>query len=167
MVRSSHEELLSETLKKKTLQGVDHNIENNLCFFHGCCSKAVVLQKKCFYKNSQSSYIITRSGISLLKKALAGLLWTEKESSTGVLLGNLRYFQVQLFTIWTTAIYFSWSSIPAGIYLLKVNNRSTRTKCQICSKLAIKTPERHHWHRSGVFIVNFEHISRHEVRHLT
>ena len=33
---------------------------------------------------------------------------------------------------------------PAGIYLLKVNNRSTRTRCEICSKLTIKTPERRH-----------------------
>ena len=24
---------------------------------------------------------------------------------------------------------------------------------------AIKIPERHHWHRSGILIVNFEHIS--------
>ena len=33
-------------------------------------------------------------------------------------------------------------SIPAGNYLFKVNNRNTRTRCQICSKLKIKTPER-------------------------
>ena len=32
--------------------------------------------------------------------------------------------------------------LPAGIYLLKVNNRNTRTRCEICSKLTIKTPER-------------------------
>ena len=31
---------------------------------------------------------------------------------------------------------------PAGIYLLKVNNRNTRTRCEICSKLTIKTLER-------------------------
>ena len=31
---------------------------------------------------------------------------------------------------------------PAGIYLLKVNNRNTRTRCEICSKLTIKTPEK-------------------------
>ena len=31
--------------------------------------------------------------------------------------------------------------LPAGIYLLKVNNRNTRTRCEICSKLTIKTPE--------------------------
>ena len=28
------------------------------------------------------------------------------------------------------------------IYLLKVNNRNTRTRCEICSKLTIKIPER-------------------------
>ena len=36
----------------------------------------------------------------------------------------------------------------AGIYLFKYNNRNTRTRCEICSKLTIKT-------------VNFEHISHH------
>ena len=35
-------------------------------------------------------------------------------------------------------------SYPANIYLLKVNNRNIRTWCEICSKLTIKTPERHH-----------------------
>ena len=29
---------------------------------------------------------------------------------------------------------------PAGIYLHMVNNRNTRTRCEICSKL-VKTPE--------------------------
>ena len=46
--------------------------------------------------------------------------------------------------------------ISAGIYLLELSNR---TRCEICSKLTIKTPERRYWHRSDVFIVNFEHIS--------
>ena len=32
---------------------------------------------------------------------------------------------------------------PPGNYMVKVNNRNTRTSCEICSKL-IKTPERHH-----------------------
>ena len=48
---------------------------------------------------------------------------------------------------------------PADIYLLKVNNRSTRTRCEIYSELTIKTPERRQWRRFGVFIVNFEYIS--------
>ena len=42
--------------------------------------------------------------------------------------------------------------------MFKVNKRNTRARCEICSKLTIKTPEGHHWRRSGVFIVNFEHI---------
>ena len=33
------------------------------------------------------------------------------------------------------------------------------TRHKICSKLTIKTPERRQWRCSGVFIVNFEHIS--------
>ena len=51
------------------------------------------------------------------------------------------------------------ATFPAGIYLLKVNNRNTRTRCEIWSKLTIKIPERRQWRRSGIFIVNFEHIS--------
>ena len=37
-------------------------------------------------------------------------------------------------------------------------NQNTRKKYEKYSKLSIKTPERRQWHRSGVFIVNFEHI---------
>ena len=44
---------------------------------------------------------------------------------------------------------------PAGNYMFKVNNRNTRKRCEICSKLTIKI--------RGVvldiFIVNFERIS--------
>ena len=50
-------------------------------------------------------------------------------------------------------------TFPVGNYMLKVNNRNTRERCEICSKLTIKTPEGSHWRRSGVFVVNFEHIS--------
>ena len=34
----------------------------------------------------------------------------------------------------------------AGNYLFKVNNSNTRTRCEICSKLTIKTPERRQGH---------------------
>ena len=40
--------------------------------------------------------------------------------------------------------------------MFQVNNRNTRTRCEVCSNLTIKTPERH---LSRVFIVNFEHMS--------
>ena len=48
--------------------------------------------------------------------------------------------------------------MPAGNYMFKVNNRNTRTGGVTCLKLTIKTPERRR-RGSGVFIVNFEHIS--------
>ena len=47
---------------------------------------------------------------------------------------------------------------PAIIF--KVNNRNTRTRCEICSKLTIKIPERHH---SGVSI-NFKWVNTGWVR---
>ena len=50
-------------------------------------------------------------------------------------------------------------SFPVGNYMFKVNNRSTRTRCEICSKLTVKIPEQRQWCRFGIFIVNFEHIS--------
>ena len=40
--------------------------------------------------------------------------------------------------------------------MFKINNRNTRIKCEICSKLTIKTPERRQQPRSDIFIVNFE-----------
>ena len=40
-----------------------------------------------------------------------------------------------------------------------INNRNTITRCEICSKLTIKTPEGRQWRRPGVFIVNSEHFS--------
>ena len=51
--------------------------------------------------------------------------------------------------------------IPAGIFLLKVNNRNTRKRCEICSKLTIKALERRRCRRHEVFIVNFEQIFTH------
>ena len=48
---------------------------------------------------------------------------------------------------------------PADICLLKVNNKNTGTRCEIFSKLTIKTPEQCQKHCSSVFIVNLKHIS--------
>ena len=60
----------------------------------------------------------------------------------------------------------SFNFNPVDMYMFKVSKRNTRTRCEICSKLTIKTPERHQSRRSGVFIVNFEHISHLTLRFL-
>ena len=45
------------------------------------------------------------------------------------------------------------------MYMLKVNNRITRKRCEICSKLTIKTPERHHVNFGQFFVhVDFEQL---------
>ena len=51
------------------------------------------------------------------------------------------------------------STDPAKNHLHKVNNRNTRKSYEIYSKLTVKTPERRHRSRFGVFSVNLEHIS--------
>ena len=51
------------------------------------------------------------------------------------------------------------SPFPNDIDLPKVNNRNTKTRCEICSKLTIKIAEGRQWRCSGILIVNFEHIS--------
>ena len=43
-----------------------------------------------------------------------------------VTLSLIRFFEFEI----STKV-----SYPAGIYLLKVNNRNSRTRCEICSKL--------------------------------
>ena len=48
-------------------------------------------------------------------------------------------------------------SYLTNIYLFKVNYRNTDKKCEQCSKLTIKTPER----LSTVLFGNFGHISLH------
>ena len=54
--------------------------------------------------------------------------------------------------------FAKWSILPVGNYMSKVNYRNTRTRCEICSKLTVKTPERRlasFWYLN----INFEHIS--------
>ena len=71
---------------------------------------------------------------------------------------NFWYLGLNIYLEKTRTAIDQNNDIPAGIYLLKVNNRNTGTRCEIYSKLTIKIPEQHHWHRSGIFIVNFEHV---------
>ena len=58
---------------------------------------------------------------------------------------------------WLIIIYFLLFML---LLLAQSNNRITRKRFKICSQLTIKAPERHRWRRSGIFIVNFDHILR-------
>ena len=54
-------------------------------------------------------------------------------------------------------LYVASLKYPANIYPLKTNNRHARTRCGMNSALVIKTKERRHLRRCGVFIANLEH----------
>ena len=41
----------------------------------------------------------------------------------------------------TNQVSWAFYEFPANVYLFKVNNRNTRKRCGICSKLTIKAPE--------------------------
>ena len=77
-----------------------------------------------------------------------------KRPGRGFFLWILRNFSEYLFYRTPPDDFF-----PTHIYLFKVNNRNTTKRCEICSNLTVKTPERRNWRRSGVFIVNSEHMS--------
>ena len=49
-----------------------------------------------------------------------------------------------------------YKEIPVKSWQLK---HKKRTRCEKCSRLRMKTLKRSQWHRSSVFIVNYEHIS--------
>ena len=76
---------------------------------------------------------------------------------------STRLFEALANSVFSHECYFplkvAYLTFPANIYLFKVNDRNTRNRCKICSKLTIKTPEQRHWRRYDVFIANFEHIS--------
>ena len=55
--------------------------------------------------------------------------------------------------------------IPAGNHMFKVNNRNTRTRYEICSKLAIKTP--YFTSCSSVSIVNIEQVYCSDIHKLS
>ena len=62
------------------------------------------------------------------------------------------------FYLQSSAAINSFLDNPASIYLFKVSNRNTRTMCEICSKLTIKTPEEYLWFRSAASIADLERL---------
>ena len=50
-------------------------------------------------------------------------------------------------------------ALPSRQLHNQFNNRNTRKRTKICSKVTIKAPERCQWPCYGVFIVNFEQVT--------
>ena len=78
-------------------------------------------------------------------------------------MSTTRLLETSAKSIWVQAAMFLWNiftwniAFPTGIYLHKVSNGSTRTRCEICSKLIIKTHERRQ--RLGRYFTPFSSVS--------
>ena len=57
---------------------------------------------------------------------------------------NRHFFECSAWLAFLSRI-MNMINYPAIIYLFKANNRNNRSRCEICSKWTIKTPERHRW----------------------
>ena len=99
--------------------------------------------------------INTNTGYGFILSGSSNILMTDVNSLLPSKQKEIQKFLEEM----ESKIPVRWACLPSCNYMFKDNNRSTRTRCEICSKLTIKTPERRHWRRSVFFIVNFEHIS--------
>ena len=103
------------------------------------------------FENNHNQVIF--SLVAGLRSEYAGVI--SNSSTSKLVIGP----KVTLDTVkWSISCIITFS---ANIYLFKVNNKSSRKKREICSKLTatIKTIWRRHRRCSVVFIANFEHIS--------
>ena len=91
-----------------------------------------------------------------------GPLWGDQTSNCFVILSGFSPMKKHMVSAEAYLVYddtLKWKGYPANIYLFKFSNRNIRKRCEMCSKLTLKTPEQHQWHRSGFFMFNVEHIS--------
>ena len=66
---------------------------------------------------------------------------------------------VRIFITISNFSYGIGSQSQPPITCSKSTIETVEQNVKICSKLTIKTPDRRQWRRSGVLIVDFEHIS--------
>ena len=113
---------------------------------HQILNNVVQVHIKCFaHQTGCERNLLKKRNLSQLLNYFE-LWWFQREWK----LINSRNMRSKIWR-WTPNNY------PVNIYLFKVNNINSRKGCEVCSKLAIKTPERRQWRRSGIFI--FEQIS--------
>ena len=102
-------------------------------------------------------YLIRRNKTTMVHRIYNAICYPRAESQQQRHQNNiLNMFKVKPFRIYSRSVLLH---SPVANYIFNVNNRNTRTRCEICLKLTIKIPERCQWCRVGVFIVNIEHIS--------
>ena len=107
-------------------------------------------QQRCSIKNTVLENLCWNLYLTILHAFRPATL-LKRHSNTSVFLWILKFLRIPVLKIiWERlllvlcqpcqSIFTLQNKFPAGIYMLKVNNRNTRTRCEICSELTIKTP---------------------------
>ena len=136
------------------------SIKHRICISYTSCLKGVagcikfVLKFTSKVFSSYITFIMSVLWRSQYQKPFNYLIPQRDHSLLWYFIISLKYL-VEFDNVKKT-IKIHFSMIPAGIYLLEVNNRNTRIRYEICSKLTIERSERRQWHRSSVFFVDFE-----------
>ena len=88
-------------------------------------------------------FIIFKPGIRTNTTICLGRIAQHLSTAVSFYLVNLftRFCHSSSFSIVYSLKTFENRRYPASICLLKVNNRNTRTRCETCSELTVKTPE--------------------------
>ena len=95
---------------------------------------APILSKTC-------SALNLKKGCPLLNSSLLHTIFKDEHYRSNL---TKRLFSPNVLNFFKYSIVYINCSNPVGIYQLKVNNKSAKTRCEICSKLKIKTSERRH-----------------------
>ena len=72
---------------------------------------------------------------------------------------NLQEVIREAFFVQLAVSWYCFRINPSRHLIVQVNNGNTRTMCEVCSKLTIKTPEHSQFSHSDVFIINFEQMN--------
>ena len=153
----SSEAATGGVLYKKVFLIISQNSQENTCtrvFFNknATLGPETLLKKRLWYRCFPVNFVKFLRTLFLQNTSerlfLTALRWKHLQqwltTKSRYLLWQSSPFLMILRDLGNASVLFAnlRASYPAGIYLLKFNNRNTRTRCKICSKLTIKTPER-------------------------
>ena len=120
---------------------------------HKICLKFPVKTPESCHWHCSGAFIVNFEQIS--HSVLVFLLLTLKSMVMALAKRNHCYSNVYIINFEHMLLFLlvPFCTHQKKIHAQSVSNRNTRKKCEIFSKLTIKTQEQYHWHRSGVFIL--------------
>ena len=109
------------------------------------CFKKILKTRLMLYNTSVNTVITRNNGYFegryfISKDILSNLTKVYSQKITNLLLFAAIYSNQKFLLLHLRFFIFSYKN-PAGNYLLRIDNRNTRKRCEICSKLTIKTTE--------------------------